>query len=1406
MGAIFSAAWRNSIVCVLLLIAADSFAAEPDVAPGWSALHWSVEDGLPVNSINQITQDENGYIWLATMDGLVRFDGQKFKVYDSGSHAGLASNRLTRLEHADGDLWLLSEDNRLVSYAGGAFRRFGVDDGLPDARVTVLERIDGVWWAGTTSGAAWWDGVRFQALDAARWPHYTQAILGDADGTVWLASRSGSLARWQAGRLEIVAEIGQPIWALASDPADGVWLGHRSGASLWRDGEMQPLEVSPDALNDVIRIEFGPDGSQYLHGSVTLYRYRDGRLEVLTEALYRSGSEPMLLELPGTDEFLINLGTELRKAGERILAIPTRIDDLLVDREDNVWVATAGAGLYRLRTNSLSHYLDHPQLGSAPTYPITTDRQGRIWVGTGGAGLFILDASGQLLDDPGAEQPMDMIYSLLPPDEPGAPAWIGGLGLHRWHEGEFSQDGVPPELSLAMVYALYRDRDGTVWAGTHNNGLWRTDAGRWHKVSMPERLTNPRVRVMLEDRSGVLWMGTNGNGLLRRDGENFERIGLRRGMPSLLVRALHLDAHGHVWVGTETHGLCRVGNPGAQADALDISCINRSHGLFHHGIHQILDDDLGNLTLSSNRGIFMAEKSALETALDAVAAGRSGRLLGPATFLEVDGLPNREANGGVQSAGTVGPDGRLWFPTMSGPVVIDSGRIGRYRVEPAAIIESVRTEDRSWSSEAAPIELPAGVRDVGFDFTAPSFVSPRNLQFEYRLNGYEEDWRDPIARTQVEYTNLPHGDYRFEVRAGLGGGARGAVTAQAFSIPPRFFEQLSFYGLALFVLLAFIICAWRIREKHNEAERARLKTVVEDRTAELNHEKSQAVLARDEIARQAEHLRSLDREKRAFFANISHELRTPLTLLLGPLDQYQDDPEKLAEQAHLMRRNARRLNRLVEQLLDLQRIEGGQLQIFPELHELVGWMESLIELFRPLAEQRDITIELERPEQGLRAWFDREQMEKILGNLLSNAIRYCRPGDRICIKLSRIEETACIRVEDTGPGIPAHHLPNLFERFYRAVESNSPIEGTGIGLALSRDLIQLHGGDIVVESEDDDKATTGTSFTLHWPARATAGDPDRARAPAQQDGEQPGGAPAEEPSSHDRAGYDRAGHDRTADRSTARSEDAPGEEVKRLLVVDDNADIRQWLRRSLGGEFSVVTARDGVQALDCLDQALPDLVISDWMMPNMDGIELLGELEKRAEFAGIPVIMLTARGDIGDRIGAYHAGAVAYVAKPFNNDILRAQIDSILEQQQRLRKRLAEDAAAGRNRAPAEIVESRFARQAAEIIDANMHDPGFGVEQLAAELNMDRSVLFRKTREELSIKPSELLREQRLRVAHDLLCRREGAVSEVAYAVGFGSIDGFSRAFRRKYGTSPSRLDTAPARPATARATTAENY
>ncbi|MFU8831678.1 MAG: ATP-binding protein [Wenzhouxiangella sp.] len=1352
MRPIFRLRGWHRVSFMLLLAVAWPVPAEVEVAPGWSALRWGVEDGLPVNSINAMVQDDRGFLWLATMDGLARFDGLTFKVFDSDSHPDLASNRLVMLKRDGEALWLVSEDNRLIRYADGSFATVTQEMGLPDDQVFAFEHAAGHWWAGTMRGAAWWDGERFRALDADLWAEHTLAIGGDSEGGVWLGASSGRLARWLDSRFDVDLDLGEPFWTLTPDSSEGMWIGRSRGrgVALWKNGALQPALAALEEIEDVLRIEFAPDGSQYLHGGVTLYRFADGQLEVLTENLNRSGKESLVLTLPAAGEFLVNHGYQLRQGGTTLFSGPARINAMLVDHENNIWVATASDGLYRLRTSPLVHYQRHPELGTTPAYPIVADFEHKIWIGTGGAGFYIIDAEGQVLDLPHSDRPIDMIYSLLPPETPAEAAWIGGLGLHRWQDGVYSQEGLPPLLSRAMVQALYRDGEGTVWAGTFADGLWRLRDDTWRRVELPAVLSTATVRVMLEDRSRTLWMGTNGHGLLRRYDGGYEAVGPPQGMNSLLVRALHLDETGRLWIGTETHGLCRIDNPADVRAALDIRCIGRGQGLFHHGVHQILPDDTGHFWMSTNRGIFRVAV----TDLDAVLDGHRD-MLSPGATLEAEGLPNREANGGVQSAGTIGPDGNLWFPTMAGPVVIDPHRVDEGRITPKAHIEDLLVKTERLGPLPSPIELPVGERDLSIRYTAPGFVNPANMQFEFRLVGYDPDWRSAGTRRQIDYINLPHGQYRFEVRALEMSGLPGPAAAQDLMLPPRLYETALFRGALVALVTGLLMLIWRRREFRTRAERSHLEALVATRTAELDRRKSEAEQARDELARQAEQLRELDREKRLFFANISHELRTPLTLLLGPLEQAESNLKTLAGNAPMMQRNVRQLNRLVEQILDLQEIEGGRLEVKPEFEDLCAWVESLSALFQPLAQRRQIRLHLHLPPEGVLAWFDRLQMEKVLGNLLSNACKYCRPGDQVEVRVERDEESANIEVIDTGPGIAAEHLPNLFDRFYRAELPDSPIVGTGIGLAVAHELVVLHGGELKVASE----VGRGTRFSIRWPARARAGRlaPEHTEVDSSRGAEMP--LPVSE----------------TAQPST--------EPEARILLVDDNRDLRAWLQHSLSDSFLIDEADDGAQALEIMHANLPDLVVTDWMMPELDGVELIRRMRAHEVLASVPVILLTARAEIGDRLDGLGAGAVAFVNKPFNVEVLRAQIASVLDLQLRLRRELAARAApASRPEAP----ESPWITQVRDKISQQLHDPDFGVKQLADALAIDRSGLFRRLKEEIGENPSKLIREARLECARELLERRAGTVSEIAYAVGFNSFDGFARAYRRHFGEVPS--------------------
>lgn len=1314
-----------TVACLALAQVATAVVVDDD----WSLTRWDSSDGLPVNSINAMVRDENGYLWLATMDGLARFDGLHFEVFNTRNTPGLAGSRLLVLERdPTGALWMATEDTRLIRGANGRFETLDDNHGLPAASVIALSVAETVW-AGTAGGAARWTGARFEAVPAGQWPHATTAITQATDGTVWLGARNGQLARIGPDGQWSTAHVDGRVWQLLLD-GDSVWVAHEAGLSRWSGTALESVLGTDMPVHQMDLVA----GTLFIWVNGMLYRLEHDQ-PVRLEA-GQSGSRREPLARSGPDGLWLITGAGLALDGRSILEPGRSITSWMADKDGSLLLGTGGDGLYRLAQKFVRQPAGPLILNEAAVYPIVRGPDKRLWFGTSNDGLYVLEPDTRQARRVAEDGLPGTIMTVLPADD--GSLWVGGEGLWLLEGNDAGQPGVPETLREAVIVALFNDRSDRLWVGTRDKGLWLKQAGRWMPAALPEHWANAHVRVIAE-HNGELWFGSKGKGLLRyRDGEGFKAVLSGSTAPGRLIRALHFGPQGRLWIGTEDLGLCRLDMP--SADAIDpdrLRCLDQDNGLPHHGIHQILDDGQGRWWMSTNQGVFSVDFDQLEAAFD-------GAMISPRLFTEADGMADREANGGVQSAGTVDALGRVWFPTMRGPVMIDPAQINGLAPAPAAVISAVVLDEESLPVDGPRLELPVNTGRLAVQFTAPEFSRPEQLLFEVRGLSGDPDWQPLGSRREVDFTNLSPGQFRFEVRARLSSAEPGPAATLTLVIPPRFYQTGWFRVLLGAALAGVALLLWRWREQRLDDQRVQLETQVDERTRDLAAE-------RDRSARQAERLAQLDEEKRAFFANISHELRTPLTLLMGPLEEASQHPEALGKHAPLMRRSARQMHRLVEQILDLQRIEAGQLTITPELHDLGAWVRSGVALFEPLSKRCRLKLTTQVDPDGVLAWFDAPQMEKVLGNLLSNAIKYCDSGDEVRVSVRRDGEEACITVIDTGPGIAPEHLPKLFDRFYRAAMPENSVEGTGIGLALARDLVELHGGQLEVSSTPGQ----GTELALRWPAKARAGhlqpsNPGPAQATGNSDG---------------------AGRSAAARRGAAR-----------VLVVDDNEDLRQWLSQALSQRFIVETAGHGRAALASLSRHLPDLVVSDWMMPEMDGLELLERMQAHPEWQGIPTVLLTARTEIQDRLQALDAGAVAFLPKPFRLDVLTAQIDSLLTLRLRLRHSLAGQAPGAEPRTNSVSWMARVK----QVIAANLHDPAFDVQALADALAMGRTGLFRRLKQEAETTPSALLREARLGRARTLLAERAGSISEIAYAVGFSSLDGFSRAFRKQFGHSPS--------------------
>ena len=694
------------------------------------------------------------------------------------------------------------------------------------------------------------------------------------------------------------------------------------------------------------------------------------------------------------------------------------------------------------------------------------------------------------------------------------------------------------------------------------------------------------------------------------------------------------------------------------------------------------------------------------------------------------------------------------------------------------------------STASGHMTLGAGHAPLRFSYALPIFAAPERTRYQVRLGGFDE-WSNWTDESRKDYTRLPSGDYAFEVRARDLYGRVTQSEAFAFTVRSAWYATGWAYLFYTLIGLGLVAGVFRWRLASLSARAKALERTVAERTAR--------------IAEQAGKLRELDVAKTHFFANVSHELRTPLTLMLGPLSQLHaaaptTQPPHVQEQLSMMLRNGQRLQRLVNQILDLTKLEAGSVRYDPRVQNLALYVRQHVKLYAGLAQYRGLEMSVRTLADPVDVKFDARHMEKVLANLLSNALKFTDTGGSVAVTVASQGGRAVVSVADTGVGIPADKLARVFDRFYQVEETTTrTYEGTGIGLALASELVHLHGGTLTATSEPG----RGSTFTVRLPLaspirpeRAAPAEPPGAAADlaslharAQGDGSVETSAPEMQPVAEERAFADQqsgplvappVGGDAADDQTT-------------VLVVEDNADMRAFVRSVLEPQYRVLESADGEDGLRQARLSLPDLILSDVMMPRMDGLTMSRALREDPETGSIPVVLLTARAGRDDQLDGLDTGATAYLVKPFDADVLRLQVSNLIGQQQRLRERLSIRplrAPEPMQDQPEPAPQSALEEQVIGIIGEHLADPQFSVEALAEAVGLSRQQLYRRLKEDTSDTPVAYIRRYRLERAAQLLRERQGNVSEVAYAVGFNSLSYFSRCFGDQFGQTPSAFVT----------------
>ncbi len=1344
---------------------------------------YGVEQGLSQNSVNDILQDRDGFLWIATQDGLNRFDGYDFVVFraEADNPDSLSNSDVSALlEDRAGRLWVGMENGGLNL----------LDRTTEQAQAVVLDGTVG----------------RDDRIAAMASCDGEQVWVGKADGLVRLAGFAGGAPGIAAASGTVAPALDSSVADLACTDAGVLWVATpdrgllRLGAD---DAEFRSVELPARAGVDSARLEVvvsGHDGSLWIGA--------DG------PALYR-------------------IDDQGRKAGWIVPGRSARVRDLLVDRDGGVWITGLGIGLLRFDP-ATGEFIDYGSpsshesgLSDTDTYSLYLDRSGVLWIGTLSGGLNNLGIySGgfeRFRADP--EQTGRLSHNMVTAfAAQGDDVWIGtdggGLDLFDPDTGTFRAFRNDPERAASLpndrVWALLVDSQDTLWLGTWGDGLLRkTGEDEFEAIRMHVESAAPtprNVTALAEDASGDIWIGTEESGLYRwrrADGVMRQvdaRLDDGATLGAMNIADLHVGGAGALWIATWGHGLVRLtaeGNvtnwrhdPGdsaslasdtvrsisedqdgkfwlGTADGLTLfdpaaGRVVRNYGV-NEGlpasmIYAALPDAMGRVWVSSNRGIVRFDPETETTR----------------TYDPRDGLQGFEFNG---AAALAARDGYLYF----------GGTNGFNRFRPSALRDNPFPPDvvltdfslfneiqRPGTSNDALLERALFATDdivldhdqdvVAIQFAALHFVSPERNRYAYRLDGFDRDWNYTDADRRIAtYTNLDPGSYRLRVKAANSDGVwsddeatvRLDVLAPWWVTPPAMLA----YALAA-VLLITLFVRWRtLLLRHRAAD---LRREVRDRTRLISKQK-------DTIEEQAQKVEQVLRSKEQLFARVSHEFRTPLTLILGALEWLRNPGKEASTDKAVgtIDSSGRRLLHLVDQLLGLASLDEAR-PTDPQPQALHSITNLAVNSFESLAESKRIGMTIKQLDE---AWVMAapEALDQVVLNLLSNAIKFTPEGGRIVVDVERLEDQVLFRVADSGIGVDPELKERIFEPFERGSAAGS---GSGIGLALVREVVTSLGGTIALESE----VGNGATFEIRLPT---------CPAPAR-------------PETQSRASADRLAHaevdalgraiDRQASAPDADEGATDTDERPDILVVEDNAELRRFLVETLGEYFRVVSADDGTTALPRAREELPDLIVSDVMMPGMDGFDFCHAIKSDERTSHIPVILLTAREDRESQLKGLEEGADDYLTKPFDATALRLRVRNVLETRQMLRARLAAELDRSATTAGAAVDEAvtvvgrrdrEFLNRLTALLQDHYGDADLTVADIADSLALSERQLQRKLKALVNRSPSEHLRIFRLRRAAELI--RDGhPIGNVAADTGFSSASHFAACFKALFDKTPS--------------------
>ncbi|RIV26754.1 hybrid sensor histidine kinase/response regulator [Fibrisoma montanum] len=1300
--------------------------------------HLSAKDGLSHNSINCILQDRDGFLWFGTNDGLDKYDGHTFTVFQPNpaqpTHSFQGNQVMGLCEDRNGHIWAVTMNgglHELIKETGQVIPHpihVATHASWWNAQWSICMDHEGLLWISTYGGLARYNPTthHFSLFPSPETELPLRSVFEDRQHRLWVGSLRGlyvfdrKTARYSLVPLNQPTDH-QPFFvAFFADRNDTLWLG-TVGDGLFRINLRDPaLRLTPYNPGGQINRYIFLNGIQQDRNGYVLVGTNNGlqRINPKTDQVTTCRADPekqgclssnnaqaVFLDRSGTLWVGTDNGIDWQSATPKqfnafrvtpnsgeVHMLENRVNTVIQDDQATVWFSNFNkVHQLDLRQNRLTS-LDPSRLGTRGTYTnyvcsLLPDGPSGVWLGTWDALYRYDNRSGRLTTYP-SEIPAQFISR-----SPTGQIWFGGEGGLASFDPRTEQFTFfkyrPGDVRLLdkYVYGILASRTGDVWVSINGKGVSRLSpkTGRYqHYLASrrPGQLNDNVVLTFYEDANHIIWLGTNQGGLNRFDPKTntFSQFTTQDGLPSNNIVGIVGDNAGRLWLSTN-RGLCR----------------------FDPRTKVIRNYDVN------------------------------------------DGLPSNDfLPGAVFRKGNV-----LYFGSLNGFVHFDPAAI-RDNTQPFPVhITGFKVLDKTVPVTSRHIDLNHDENFLSFEFVALTYGMPERNQYTFRLENVDKNWVKSGNRRFASYTDLPPGNYTFRVKAANSDGIWNQEgTALQLTIHPPWWASWWAYGLYALLFAGGIFGLVR-------AYTNRLK------------ERQEMELQR----RESEQLKQIDELKTRFFSNITHELRTPLSLIISPVEQLAQNttvPEPVRRQLTVVERNAQKLLRLINQLLDLSKLEAGRMDLDEARGDVAGFVEQLIDSFRPAVERKGITLTfINRYPNRNEALFDADKWEKILYNLLSNAFKFTSAPGLIQVELwESADQQVSIRVSDTGIGIPAQAQPRIFERFYQVDDSRTrSYEGTGIGLSLVKELIDILGGTIQMTSQDSPTAVDrGTTFTLTLPIRQTEAETiDATSVKAATDFIKPV----------------------SSDAPVLTTAGLADETAPLILIVEDSDDLREFVANELSRDYRVLTAANGRAGWEIARQELPDVIITDQMMPEMDGLALTRQLKTDPTTNHIAVVMLTARASQQSRLDGLEQGADDYMSKPFNLDELRLRLRNLLDRQRKLQERYQQQLTSVDTPLKVDQIEDSFLKEIYQHIEERLDDSQLTVENLALMSSMSRRTLHRKLTALTNLSANDIIRNYRLRRATDFL-RAGHSVSDTAYRVGFDNPAYFTTVFKQVYQRTPS--------------------